>query len=522
MDNILFDKFKKQIISDNDITERIKYYDIPLVIYTFTPNGDKVTEVKYIIFKKIVKEKRGWNIYLSTDRYNDFYIPLGGELTSSYKIFDVINLRKLYKKFAIDTGTEQYLLLPMMTYIESQPEFKKRLLLKNPRSNIIGNIIEGNWNIQFDLTSINTVKELKYMCSYIIDIYSKDTLDRIDLSLNNMLSELQKNIDIYIMENQQHPLASLNFIPFPENNDEKELYIKDKASTSLVKDWIYYPPRKMIKEIEGKANYYVSAMNNKLYKKSQRPVTSMSNFAPNEGETKNIAIFKKDPKGAPQAIQWEGNIIHVFPVSRYSPEKKKGLFYSTMEDKEEEEDTYCGTYYFWEPESEVYLILGKSKYFPNKLIAYISLPSKNKDNELINEFLESYYHLFTRYNLLNIKSPILMDIMLNGFRYNDSFLKEFIKLFSGEKTDLFVINDLYQTTEKIFLQNGKIIEKGTYMNEFDAFEDELDQPLCLIAKENKLDTIILAQQPGSRKINTEVLDARDRKTSFFNLVWRIE
>jgi hypothetical protein len=54
-----------------------------------------------------------------------------------------------------------------------------------------------------------------------------------------------------------------------------------------------------------------------------------------------------------------------------------------------------------------------------------------------------------------------------------------------------------------------------------AVEDELDQQICRLAKEQDIDIIILTNMVGSHQIVTEILDTRNREDSFKSLVYFI-
>ena len=51
-----------------------------------------------------------------------------------------------------------------------------------------------------------------------------------------------------------------------------------------------------------------------------------------------------------------------------------------------------------------------------------------------------------------------------------------------------------------------------------SLEDVYDQGICQLAKEKNYDTVILLRMFGKNRIVSEVLDVRDRKDSFKNIV----
>ena len=54
---------------------------------------------------------------------------------------------------------------------------------------------------------------------------------------------------------------------------------------------------------------------------------------------------------------------------------------------------------------------------------------------------------------------------------------------------------------------------------YGEYGDELDQPLCKLAKANGIDVIVFTWVPGTEQISGEVLDTRNRAESFRHLVY---
>jgi hypothetical protein len=71
-------------------------------------------------------------------------------------------------------------------------------------------------------------------------------------------------------------------------------------------------------------------------------------------------------------------------------------------------------------------------------------------------------------------------------------------------------------TNLCFDENG-LTENGEYYHRMYAVEDNIDQDLCLEAKKQNYDCIILLRMFGQNRIVSEVLDVRDRSESFASI-----
>jgi len=145
------------------------------------------------------------------------------------------------------------------------------------------------------------------------------------------------------------------------------------------------------------------------------------------------------------------------PVTRYAEGMSKGLYY-----KDRPKDVH-GTFYYHEPESTTFLIFKRSKIFFNKTECYRKLAGEDplKTNPKI---------------LKHISGEIPENLLIEG-RY------------------IGYADDLY------------------------AKEDYLDQDICLLGREMKLDVIVLTHMVGKYQVVTEVLDCRDRAVSYQHLIF---
>lgn len=167
-------------------------------------------------------------------------------------------------------------------------------------------------------------------------------------------------------------------------------------------------------------------------------------------------------------------------VSRYSKSASSGLFYTNTTS-----ENFCGTFYFCEPDSLVRLSVKKDRFreYPTKTHALMDIDSSNEI--LSDEIFMSQYKDF--------------DSILNGSMILGKFCKNYPNLTPEE--------------QKI------VADKLYYNNKYDAWEDPLDQILCLKGKELGIDVFVFNYVPGTTRINGEVLDTRSRPESFKSLVY---
>jgi hypothetical protein len=211
-------------------------------------------------------------------------------------------------------------------------------------------------------------------------------------------------------------------------------------------------------------------------------------------QRKLISIPNRSKSGAP--VKVDGKLF--LPVTRYGKSAQHGTYYGEDDFAQSPRTDFCGTYYYWEPESDVFLNLGKNLFFPNKIMALYHFDPKNP---LLGEILRKY--------LLFIWAEDYIDHSLE--KNNTENTKALLRLFNGTLDPMFLFDDLYRDP------------KGHYMGSiFHAKEDVLDQALCQSAKKAGYDTIILSQMPGGSRVVSEVLDVRSRTDSLENLYWVVE
>lgn len=181
----------------------------------------------------------------------------------------------------------------------------------------------------------------------------------------------------------------------------------------------------------------------------------------------------------------------LIPVTRYSDSMESGLFYGRDIGQEQGGHEFCGTFYFGEPESKTYLMVKKDRVlsFDTKSDAYNYCYQKGAMT--IDEY-------FLCHNVVQIITDDKRFI-IDGCMVDANVFEGFANLTNEERE--------------------RVKDLKLYSNEYDAYEDSLDQRICLAGKTLGIDVFIFKYVPGSRQVNMEVLDTRPRKESFKSLVF---
>lgn len=206
-----------------------------------------------------------------------------------------------------------------------------------------------------------------------------------------------------------------------------------------------------------------------LLYKSGRPKTDMAIFR----NTNSNRVPKSDIVRRKVTIR--GDDWSVIPVTRYAAGMHRTLYYG------EYDKSFCGTFYYYEPESSTFLAYKKAFRSFNKTTAVEALLDVLPDTPVMNR-------------------------SRNGIAYVQKMSPELRRHINGE-----LPRNLRYTTE----------DGVTYYNssELYAAEDPLDQVLCLLAQEAGYDIVVLENMVGSFQVVTEVLDVRSRYDSFLSLVY---
>lgn len=175
----------------------------------------------------------------------------------------------------------------------------------------------------------------------------------------------------------------------------------------------------------------------------------------------------------------------LIPVTRYAGGMHKGMFHPVAS----EEGGYCGTFYYFEPSSDIYMRTETALLAPNRIVAAIRL------GRSISSILDEY-------------APVVeMGEEYLGVHPH--------QLGIGLQRNL-PQNDREAWTKVIY---DMVAGRWDYDSDRpELSEDFLDQDLCIRARERGYDAIILSNNSGLNRVVSEVLDVRRREDSFHSLV----
>lgn len=211
-----------------------------------------------------------------------------------------------------------------------------------------------------------------------------------------------------------------------------------------------------------------------VFKESKRARTTMRDF----GAIPLAQIVSIKP------AQENGYI----PITRYAKGMSKSLFYSRNSSKQ-----YCGTFYYYEPESTTFLKYSRALTAKDKVYAAAKLGVTIREKNIV-------------------KFPEEFETNLNLNTDNNFLLtpKEFTVLYPlYKKDDYESLIEVEKAQDRVFYTAPSF---GYY-----ASQDDLDQPICDAARAQGYDVVFLTHMVGSRQIVFEVLDTRPRNESFANL-----
>lgn len=228
------------------------------------------------------------------------------------------------------------------------------------------------------------------------------------------------------------------------------------------------------------------------YKGSKRPFNDMSMFRSPASHriSRNDVII--DQNTIDVLVTIDSKQYRAIPVTRYAAGMKRGLFNAEGGEKE-----YCGTFYYYEPESTTLLIYGTGHVSFNKYRAMLEIDANNP-------IIYTYYENL----ILNMYTGGLIpgDLMLTPLEAHDIYRKKY------------PMEDDYWSSDKVAILPQDKHYAGEYLGLY-AVEDKLDQPLCIACNKKGYDIIVLTNMPGSHQTVVEVLDTRSREESFKNLIY---
>ena len=235
---------------------------------------------------------------------------------------------------------------------------------------------------------------------------------------------------------------------------------------------------------------------------SMRPVNDMAMFRHVTSALYTRAVKIDDYLYSLKSTSFDGKEIDLglgIPVTRYSDGMNKGLYYNGGKNKK-----FCGTFYYYEPSSTIFLTFSTHAIYKNK-------------HEAVKEFTSEDHPDYMRADYAEFSEP-LVNMYYNPESYKEEYLVKFPE-------------DLRMTPREYYAKVKKepfppqyenLPERKYYIGKkigFYAVEDDYDQDLCSYSKQQGHEVVILTHMVGSRQIVTEVLDTRERSQSFGALVY---
>lgn len=180
------------------------------------------------------------------------------------------------------------------------------------------------------------------------------------------------------------------------------------------------------------------------------------------------------------------------PVVRY----QKGMSgYLTTGDWNPE---MCGTFYYFEPQSEFLLSFNTVLVTWNKITGCLDLGISLQEvyqmlyQRMRNEFFETEYS--------DQSSEDMEEIYPDGIGYN----------VHGETLE-------EQWFEVVLQYRDRDLDPMEHIPEMYAVEDIFDQLICKTGREKGIEGIVLKYMTGKTRVVTEVVDTRERRESFENI-----
>ncbi len=358
-------------------------------------------------------------------------------------------------------------------------------------------LLEPYYISQFRTTKTTSLSKYGFIPQHFSEIDIKDLL------------YYYKNPEIANLNNLLYPSEEMKSL-FSPPKKRAEYLIVDKYSPELLRE---------ILESEGKSQIifwlYPDKVDNFLYK-SGRPKTSLTSLGISEIRLPKNLILNNIIVSDLQLF--EDNINYYIAVTRYG-KGMSGIYY-----KKKIIADICGTFYYFEPESDYLLAVNKNKILisDNKYSAI-----KILNNNSVEELQELLDDIIDKVNSTIIhENDKIDDLSFKTFLLDNNIADKFM---TNKNIGKYQDELLLPTGNNFRLPNGKYAD---YMRDFYALEDSLDQSLCRIAKDNNIDVIILTKMVGAgseeytegisstHRLVIEVLDTRDRNISY-NSLFRI-
>ena len=414
-------------------------------------------------------------------------------LKYNYNI-DNVKLKSAYTKgiqFLKYNQPMSYLICDCLYTIENVP-YKLLFDLKSTDYLITDEIFESikdvkNDILNLDLDMIETDAKTIELYNFVYKNKDKSAIDVLLEMAKMIFGDCKK-----ISDKEKKEYKELHVIANP---DLKVITCDEKKPLDLTK---YIPPLDAYREREKRYPRFIE---------TGRPISYMIQMC--KRIEKKFCYNKDDISSS----IFKDNLF--LPVIRY-----QSLYHPEVEKKK-----YCGTFFYIEPESSVLLNLGRCSVFTTKVHAYIALKAK-LEGKSREEILDQVFDL-TSFNKKSMNIDIWPKtqkiLKLTNEQLKEIMIQFYIPLLHNEN-DVKIIPGI--NTTALFPTDLSYIWKITtwdvpssQVNITIGITDDFDQDICKMARELKIDTLILQHEIGETRAVTEILDTREN--TYDNLI-RVE
>lgn len=259
--------------------------------------------------------------------------------------------------------------------------------------------------------------------------------------------------------------------------------LKFLSETDYIKD-IFNSKGELTEKAKLRIAYLNPRFDHPRYSQTKRPVTRMA-FAENHCQSGALYL----------------------PVVRYEE-----LYFGISTSKSQ----ICGTFYFYEPDSENFLNLGRCLVAANKVDALTKLNGSPDETA----FIELLSYKLTSKELRKLGKDV---VKLPEYEEVHNFLSTIIANEKDLDNHTLAILDIYLPRPGKFKELNSVYEvidnsgKNYIGVKFVGHFDDLDQSICQLAQKAGYDTVLLQREPGEERTVTEILDVRTRIESYASL-----
>ena len=187
------------------------------------------------------------------------------------------------------------------------------------------------------------------------------------------------------------------------------------------------------------------------------------------------------------------------PVVRYEK-----LYYNIDEESDEAiaEKGYCGTFYYYEPDSPLFLNVGNILVTSNKIDAYRKLTGLTFE-ELISREREEARQFWDESDNSNYLA------------FADNPKRLVTEIIPNESSIFPIYADANTKRNALLIEKSSLTGENEYIGSVVVDEfDYIDQTICKLARDRGYDTVLLQREPGETRMVSEILDVRSREISY--------